>query len=375
MDELPQILIDTLSGFSMTNKVLLLVNVLLLLFSRQIVRRISPSETKGEKQVRLLHIFRAANLLVLLFILFFKFFLPLAVHFWITRVLAALLVGYLGYLGFHIVNYMIKKRFGHEREISGKMVLAETYNSRALSMIAAVFVFIVVLIAVVRIFGFDSLLEAGGVIGFIGVLLALTQSAWAPDIISGLIILNSKLVEEGDVIEFADSGSITGVVFKTKVFHTEILNLVNNHRIMIQNFRLRQQTIHNLSKFASARGLREALQFNIGYDVEQTRVQAMFHAAFEEAARNVDIRIEAQSGLEVRAADAGDFAVRWSVFYYTKNVKHLLRTRQLFLGLILKQAREKGIVLATPVQYEHTGGDRTPLETGDRYAQATGKIE
>ena len=154
-------------------------------------------------------------------------------------------------------------------------------------------------------------------------------------------------------------------MFKTKVFHTEIINLVNNHRIMLQNYRLRQQTIHNLSKFASARGLREALQFDIGYDVEESRVQRMFQAAFEEAVLNRDVPVEGQSGVEVRAKAAGDFAVRWSVFYYTKDVKHLLRTRQLFLGIILKQAREKGISLATPVQYERIDGALTPPETGD----------
>ena len=365
MTGLYEILLDTLSGFSTTNKILLLVNVLLLLFSRQIVQRVASGDRKSEKQVRLLHIFRAANLLVLLFILLYKFFLPLAAHSWITRLLAALVVVYLGYLGFHLTNYLIKKRFGHERDIGGKTVLAETYNSRALSLLAAVFVAVVVLIAVVRVFGFDSLLEAGGVIGFVGVLLALTQSSWAPDIISGLIILNSKLVEEGDVIEFSDGDRIRGVVFKTKVFHTEILNLVNNHRIMLQNFRLRQQTIHNLSKFASARGLREALHFNIGYDVEEARVQRMFQGAFEEACWNADVPVEEQSGVEVRAASAGDFAVRWTVFYYTKDVKQLLRTRQLFLGIILKQARDKGIALATPVQYERTDGALRPNETGD----------
>ena len=73
MTGLYEILLDTLSGFSATNKVLLLVNVVLLLFSRQIVQRIASGDRKSEKQVRLLHIFRAANLLVLLFILLYKF--------------------------------------------------------------------------------------------------------------------------------------------------------------------------------------------------------------------------------------------------------------------------------------------------------------
>jgi len=36
---------------------------------------------------------------------------------------------------------------------------------------------------------------------------------------------------------------------------------------MVSNSKLRGQTIHSLSKFASAKGLREKLTFKIGYDI------------------------------------------------------------------------------------------------------------
>jgi small-conductance mechanosensitive channel len=339
------------SHFSFVDWVLVVVNGLLLLFSRHILERFSPGE-EGARFSGRVHIFRAANLLVLLLVLFYNLFPPLADKFWITRLLSTILIGYLGYLGFHVSNYLIKKRFGKEREVNGAAVVAETYNSRVLSLITAVFVFIVCLIAIVRVLGFHSLLEAGGVIGFVGVFLALTQGSWAPDIISGLVILNSRLFEEGDVIEVNDNGRVIGVVFKTKVFHTEILNLVNNHRIMLQNSRLRTLTIHNLSKFASARGLREELSFKIGYDVDEAKVQDLFEKAFAEAVLNADILLEAQYPIEVRAINAGDFAVEWSVYYYTKDVKHLLRTRQLFLAVILRHAADNGVSLATPLRHQ-----------------------
>ena len=67
--------------------------------------------------------------------------------------------------------------------------------------------FVMGLIACVRILGFDSLLEAGGLLGVMGVFLALTQASWAPDIISGLVILNSRMVEEGDVLQLGDDES------------------------------------------------------------------------------------------------------------------------------------------------------------------------
>jgi len=64
-----------------------------------------------------------------------------------------------------------------------------------------------------------------------GVLLAFTQSTWAPDVFSGLIILNSDMLEEGDIIEIKESEPVYGLVYKTKIFHTVILNLVDNHHV------------------------------------------------------------------------------------------------------------------------------------------------
>ncbi|MDF1644193.1 MAG: hypothetical protein P1U80_08415 [Pseudomonadales bacterium] len=52
--------------------------------------------------------------------------------------------------------------------------------------------------------------------------LVLAQAAWASDVFR-------TLKEE----------SILGTVLKTRVFHSELLNLANNHRMMIRNAKLR----------------------------------------------------------------------------------------------------------------------------------------
>ena len=193
-------------------------------------------------------------------------------------------------------------------------------------------------------------------------LAALTQGAWAPDIIAGLIILNSTLFEEGDVVEFdRGPGGVLGVIFKTKLFHTEILNLTNNHRVMLPNSVLRNAVVHNLSKFASARGLRERLVFNIGYDVTPEQVRRMFNSAFETASQNPSIRLETQHPIEVRVMDTGDDAVLWAVYYYTKHVNDLLQTRYLFRESILDASIEHKIALRTPRLVEPVGQERPGL--------------
>jgi small-conductance mechanosensitive channel len=174
--------------------------------------------------------------------------------------------------------------------------------------------------------------------------------------ISGLIILNAKLIDEGDVILLEGEGELLAVVFKTKLFHTELLSLANNHRVMIPNARLRMMTIQNLSKFASARGLRESMSFKIGYDTPSTKIKELFEGAFQEACEVAQLPLLTQHPLEVHVVDTGDFAVTWRIFYYTKDVKHLLKTRQIFLELIHERALREGVSLATPILYERVGG-------------------
>ncbi len=353
MQALWQTLTDRLADFSLVESVLIAANLLLLVFSRPLLSLLSSKSASAESFQGKLHIFRAANILVLLLVLG-SLILPIASHSWITRLLAAVLLAFLGYLCAHVANYFIKRRFGRQREVNGQQVWSETYKVRLISLLTSVLLFVVVLIAEVRILGFDSLLEAGGVIGFFGVVLALTQGAWAPDIISGLVILNSRLVEEGDVIELDDATVAT--VFKTKIFHTELLNLANNHRTMIGNAALRAMTIHNLSKFASAKGLREAIVLKVGYDTDRDTMQAYVDATFAALAEDKDCAIEANSETELRTTDAGDFAVEWTVFYYTKDIRRVLHTRQQVLGALIARAGEHGVSLATPVLYSQVSG-------------------
>jgi len=272
-----------------------------------------------------------------------------------TRLLAAVMVAFLGYLTAHLANFLIQRRFGKKREVNGSSVYAETYNTRLLSLLSSILLFVVVLIAEVQIMGLESLLEAGGVIGFFGVILALTQGAWAPDIISGLVILNSRLVEEGDVIELGDTDPTVATVFKTKMFHSELLNMANNHRTMISNAALRGTTIHNLSKFASAKGLREAVRLKVGYDTSRDTMQAYVDDVFAQLASDRDVPVEQGTRPELHTTDAGDFAVEWTVFYYTKDVRKVLGTRQRVLSALIDGARAHGVDLSTPVLYQGVG--------------------
>ncbi len=328
------------------------VNILLMFFASRILAKVYHENCEGEGFQKRVRLFQVLNGVIILSFIASRYTEHAdGEHGVVFAIFSILTIVYLGFAAIHLLNYWVRRHYGRCREIDGQEMIVDTYNSRMISILVTIVVSIVMLVSIVRVMGFDSLLEAGGAIGIIGVFLALTQSAWAPDVISGLIILNSKMLEVGDVIEFNDGEKTIGVVFKTRIFYTEILNMVNNHRIMIKNNRLRDQVIHNLSKFASAKGLRELLQFKIGYDVDEAQVRVLFEKSFQIAAQQEGVQFEAQYPFEYGVHDAGDYAVVWNCYYYTKDIRALISTRQRMRGIILQQSKEMGISLATPDLY------------------------
>lgn len=329
-----------------------LVINLLLFFSAGLILRFFQGENTDTPSFNFkVQNFRALNLLIILTYGYINIYQNAEISGLGLKLISILIIIYLSYLIKQILSYWVRNKYGRIREVNGDKKSVETYTSRLLSLLVGVVVFVIALISVIQVLEFDSLLQAGGVIGVIGVFLALTQNAWAPDIISGLIFLNSGMIEEGDVIELDENGTFIGVVYKTKMFHTEVLNLINNHRVMFKNSRLREFTIQNLSKFSSAKGLREKLCFHIGYDVSSNKVRQMFAAAEKKIGKDCDINFSDENSLEVGVENTGDHAIEWAVYYYTKDVKSLIKIRQQMRECILNTADEFGISLATPITY------------------------
>jgi len=345
-------LIEIINRFDTLGYFVFGVNLLLLVFASQILKKIYHDPDKVPNFPRKVMIFRALNLLMIIVYGYVRFFKDnadnLQADSLVLKLLAVIAIVYFAYLAMHLAHAFLVKQYGRVREVNGKTRYTSTYQIRLLSIFSSIVIGIVALISIIRLLGFDSILEAGGVIGLFGVFFALTASIWAPDIFHGLIILNSDMFSEGDVIQFNDGEDIYGLVYKTKVFHTVILNIANNHRVMIKNSKLRDFTVHNLSKFASARGLRESLSFKIGYDVSDSQVRKLFEAVYDVAKEDNGIPIEKQYNLEFGIKDTGDHAVEWLFFYYTKDVEKLLLTRQRFLQLMLTTSIEHGISLSTP---------------------------
>jgi len=357
---------QVLSHFSAYHYLIIAVNLLLMVLARPIIVKTGGNQTERQIDFRV-SVLRVLNLALLATVCYNVIYLANAKasgaegQGFAVKLISILVVLYLAYLAANIASYVMRRRYGKTTKSNDGTQISDTYHSRMLTLVVSTFIAIVALIAVIRIAGFSSLLEAGGVIGFVGVFLALTQQAWAPDIISGLVLLNSDMLSEGDVIELGDSNPLLARVFKTKIFHTVLIDVVNNHRVMVSNSKLRDQTIHSLSKFASAKGLREKLTFKIGYDTSSTQIKDMFNEAFEALASDGNNMIDDSHPLEIRVLETGDHAVEWGIFYYIKEVQGIIAVRQRMMESILETSHKYGISLSTPKTHVVTNLATQPL--------------
>lgn len=340
---------DFYSLFDKVDLLVLTVNVILMLSAKRIMKVIYHDSSDDLKLKKRVNIFRSFNLAIIVAFSYYHLVLPVSEKGTGFKVLTAIVMLYFSYLFIHVLMRFVHERYGKSKILDDKKVIIETYHSRLIGILTTSLLVIILLIAIIRVLGYDSWLEAGGVIGVIGVILALTQNVWAPDLFSGLILLNSNIVESGDVIEITSNNDRDlAIIYKIRLFHTEMLNLINNHRLMIRNEKLRNHTINNLSKFASAKGLRERIVFKISYDDSIDKVKKMFCTAFDNAIRKKELSIDEAHGLEISTVNAGDYAVEYAVFFYTKDVKNILRNRFGLIEEILLQSGKDEIKLSTP---------------------------
>lgn len=324
------------------------ISLLCIIFAKPLIERFSEKVPKPKRQLRIA-VIRGVFLAAISAIMYAELPDAISQQYRVVTVLAIAASLYLCYLGNFITAYFIFKRFGKSRTIGEQTIVIPTYQTRALSLLASLLFIILGVVAIVQQLGFSSLLEAGGVIGVIGVMMALTQASWAPDIISGLILLNSDMIEEGDILELPNG--IIAEVFKTKMFHTELLDIAHNNRIMVRNTALRDHTLKNLSRFASTRGLRVNISFNIGYDTTPEQVEALFNAACKQA-RSESLMFEADQGMEATLMEAGDHALKWGLIFYTKTPAKLIELRRRIIRIVQVLSKTHNINLATPLTHD-----------------------
>ena len=347
-----------------------IINIALLLFAEPLLNIVES----GKEIVNKVKLFKALNILVLILHVLDLIVLranPAYEHY-LIRIGLSLMTLYAGLFTFSLGSFFSRKRFGHEKLIDNKSVFLETYSTRVVDIIILTFIAFTAVYILIKIWGADSLLETTGIFGIIVAFLAFTSNIWGPDIISGLIILNSQILETGDVVVI-DGYDDEYIINKVSFIYIILYDLRNNHRTLVRNSRFIQSKIDNLSRIASTDGVRQNLQFNIGYaDIKgatsderleeinyyYSRIDRMFQKANEVCCENSEIKINNNKPFEWAITNTGDYALEYTLWFYLERIpnskntatirKHLMGTIYKINKVVYTQAFVENIQLATP---------------------------
>ena len=349
---------------------LFILNVVLLFLARPIINLIAPNQDNKTK----IKIAQALNVLVLVFQLI-DFGMRKSFDWYeggyLINLGISLMVIYSGVFLYSLAGTLSRKRFGKTRMIEDQTVYLETYNSRMVGLVLLAIIVLTVIYLLIKTWGADSLLGTTGIFGiFIG-FLAFTSGIWAPDIVSGLIILNSDILVDGDVVVI-DGHKDEFIIARITLIYVVLYDVRNNHRSLLRNTQFIQNRIDNLSRVASSKGIRQALKYNIGYpefsgDKETRKTQLaefresvddMFTEANEICNAADNIFVNESGPFQWAMTNAGDYALEYTLWVYLDRIpstkvtatvrKHLMGTLYKVNDAVFTASVIEGIDLSTP---------------------------
>ncbi|MEP3655455.1 MAG: hypothetical protein ABJO36_11220 [Litorimonas sp.] len=364
------LLSELTSGDRPILSILFFLNIILLVLSRPIINLLAPDQDNKTK----IKIAQALNLLVLLF-QFIDFGMRQSFDWYgggyLVNLGASLMIIYTGVFLYSASGTFTRKRFGKSRTFDDKVTYIESYNSRLVNIVLLAIIVLTIVYILIKIWGADSLLETTGIIGILLVFLGFTSSIWAPDIVSGLIILNSEMLVDGDVVVI-DGHPDEFIIARVTLIYAVLYDVRNNHRTLLRNTQFIQSRIDNLSRIASSDGIRQAFKYNIGYpefsDKRESRetelvafqknIGDMFTRSFEACQANDEIKINKNKPFEWALTNAGDYALEYTMWVYLDRIpntkvtatirRHLMGTLYKVNEAVFTASVVEGVDLSTP---------------------------
>lgn len=394
MDFIQDLFRDLISGDQPMFSLLFFLNIVLLIIARPIINFLAPGQDNKTK----VKIAQSLNILVIIFqIVDFAMrqsFIGYEGGF-LVKLGGSLMVIYTGVFFYSAMGTYTRKRFGRVRTIDEKTVYIESYNSRLVNIVLLAIIVLTIVYVLIKLWDADSLLETTGIIGILLVFLGFTSSIWAPDIVSGLIILNSEMLVDGDVV-MIDGHPNEYIIARVTLIYAVLYDVRNNHRTLLRNTQFIQSRIDNLSRVASSEGVRQAFKYNIGYpemsDNRDARVKEladyrknigdMFTRAYEGCRENDDIKINNSKPFEWAMTNAGDYALEYTLWVYLDRIpntkvtstirRHLMGTLYKVNEAVFTASMAEGIDLSTPdvvtARVSLDGGETAMLAKAEKTA-------
>lgn len=355
----------------MTHACIFTINIALLVFARPLLN-IFDANRNNETTLK---IFRYLNILILILHVLDVAFLSISNQYenYFIKLGYSLAAIYCAIFLYSLLCFLSRKRFGSEKNIDDKKIFLDTYSSRLIDLLFLIVMVFTAIYTLIKIWGADSMLETTGIFGITAALAAFTSNIWAPDIISGLIILNTQILEDGDVV-VVGGNSNEYIINKVSLVYVVLYDVRNNHRTLIRNSEFIKHKIENLSRMASRDGLRHALVYKIGYPSfsgasaderrDQLRdfknkINKLFTMAFAVSCENKLVKINRDKTFEWALTATRDSSLEYTLWVYLERMpdtkvtatirKHLMGTMFLVNEAVYSASVIENIELATPM--------------------------
>ena len=288
------------------------------------------------------------------------------------------------------ITVVMRRRFGAQREVDGQKRYTETYNSRLATICSYAGLIFIATYLIIKIWGLNSLLQTTGIFGLVFGFIAFTNPIWAPDIYSGMVILKTDLMRDGETIRLNNELFIINRL--TFVF-TSLLSIKQNNRTILRNSQLIADRIDNLTRRGATEGVRQKLVYKVGYpellslapmerrkalDEFMQRIDKMFAVVTEEAGKNETLAINKSRPFEWFLTQTGDYALEFTLYYFLTQLpithiiakvrRHVIGTRNAINMLVYRHSILSGVDLATPLILSHANSPAerflNPIEVG-----------
>ena len=360
---------------------LFILNIIVLFSTSSIIKKISPNNEDDEKIKRKRFIFFFFSILLLVSQLIYVGISTLehyqiiinnnfsTIKNLILEISETILVVYGTIFTHHILQSQIIKNFGDSEKSEDGFKKIKSYKTRMMSLGTLIVLSFLALILIINVWHFESALGTTGVVGIIVGFLAITSSIYGPDLWNGIVLIYSKLMEEGHLIHFEENFYL---VYKVTPVETILFNIKDNSRTTIRNKFLGDKEINNLTKIAHNQGYRVSIVYKIGYPVDfnlskenrqkqlqnfKHRLNKLIEKTFEDSITNEDVLINKNYPIEVHLLETGDYALHYRVCFYqepfektnsTVKAKKFLRSREVFNEIFFENSIEFNIDLSTP---------------------------
>ena len=258
----------------------------------------------------------------------------------------------------YLISLLIQRKillvYGEEVEVSGQKYFKKWYKVSLFWLFVNIFTFFIGVFLCIKIFELDSLIEIWGLWAWILAFMWFTAPVWALDMIAGIIILQSKNFETGNVF-YIYEGEFYIWIKSISLTEVKCIDLRTWNPIVYRPSQFRNLTMKNLSQWINGKInklLREKI-IHIDYKEDFDVIKKLCYEAFDTL--QVDLLApettnyfwdEPYRSLEVE--NFWDYAVSYKLFYAISSPFYIFKAERLLNEYLLKSQKKYNVYFSTP---------------------------